>query len=245
MKEEITDEHLIELIEGKAEQELSKLIQKDSSLEKRIEDLTEVLHAIDTTGVSGVPAHISLNFQQAIHEEERRVARGFSWMQVAAVVTILIVGFAMGRFSGSSSSDLVALQDEVATLKEVTLTSALQRYSASERIMAVNQIERSPATINPDLIATLVNTLNSDESPNVRFAALQALSNYTDNSEVRAELVKSLESQQDALIQISLITILVEAEEKSVIAPLKDLIDREKTSPEVKKQAAIAIKVLI
>lgn len=244
MKERITDEQLIELIEAKANQELDQLIEKDTSLKRRVEELREVLQAIESANPAEIPAHIGLNVQQAVRDEEAKAVRGFSWMQVAAAITILIMGFAMGKFSDSSSSELAALRGEVASLKEVTMTSALQRYSASERIMAVNQIERGSGEVNAELIATLVNTLNSDESPNVRYAALQALSNYTDNDEVRAELVKSLESQKDALIQVSLIILLVEAEERSAIAPLREILDREEISTEVKKQAAIAIQVL-
>ncbi|MEP1096793.1 MAG: HEAT repeat domain-containing protein [Cyclobacteriaceae bacterium] len=245
MKKEITDEELLELIEGNPNQELEQLISEDKGLGKRFQELKEVLVTISDAKSVDVPAHIEMNFREAIFNEQSRQGTTFSWMHIAAAVTILILGFGLGRFSeGSSSSELASLKDEVNALKEVTLTSALQRYSASERIMAVNQIEASTQKVNPELISTLINTLNSDESPNVRYAALQALSNYIDNTDVRAELVKSLESQNDALIQISLISILVEAEERSAIAPLKDIIDKEEIAPEVRQQAEIAIQVL-
>ncbi len=79
----------------------------------------------------------------------------------------------------------------------------------------------------------------------MRYAALQALSNYLDNEQVRYELVKSLETQTDPLIQISLIMVLVEAQEKSARVPMKKLIENKETLPEVKEQAEIALKVLI
>ena len=75
-------------------------------------------------------------------------------------------------------------------------------------------------------------------------SALQALKKFIAEEDVKAELVKSLEAQSDPLIQISLITILVEAEERSAIAPLKDMIKNEQTTPEVKQQAEVAIQVL-
>ncbi len=245
MKKEITDAELIELIEGVRNEEVEKLITEDSDLKKRYDQLKELLNVIDDSENVEVPAHIEMNFREAILAEQSKQASGISWMHVAAAITILILGFGLGRFSdNSNATELASLKSEIESLKEVTLTSALQQYSASERIMAVNQIEASTLKVNPELISTLINTLNSDESPNVRYAALQALTNYMDNIEVRAELVKSLESQSDALIQISLISILVEAEERSAIAPLKDIIDNEEISPEVKQQAEIAIQVL-
>ena len=166
------------------------------------------------------------------------------WMQIAAAVAHLIIGFGAGKFSGDeSSNELALLKDEIQSLREVTLTSTLQRHSASERILAVNRIEQKTA-LNLELISTLISTLNSDESPNVRYAALQALEKFISEKEVRAELVKSLEAQTDPLIQISLITILVNAEERSAIAPLRDIVEDEDISPEVKKQAEVAIQVL-
>ncbi len=245
MKKEITDEELIELIEGGANKELEQLLSKDSDLKNRFNELKEVVDAIESSQSVDVPAHIKMNFQETIMTEKSKSSGQFSWMHIAAAVTILILGFGLGRISdNSNTSELASLKSEIESLKEVTLTSALQEYSASERIMAVNQIEASTREVSPELISTLINTLNSDKSPNVRYAALQAVANYIDNEDVRAQLVKSLESQNDALIQISLITILVEAEERSAIAPLKDIIDNEEISPEVKQQAEIAIQVL-
>lgn len=246
MKKEITDEQLVELIEGDENPELEKSIAREDKLKARFEELKEVLSAIDGAGDEEVPAHIGMNVQQAILTEQARQQTRISWLQIAAAVTLLIVGFGFGKFSGDpgTSSELAYLKEEIKSLKEVTLTSALQKYSASERIMAVNQIEQAAQEVNPELIVTLVNTLNADESPNVRYAALQALKTYIDNKDVRAELVKSLESQSDPLIQISLISILMEAEERSAISPLKKIIEQEELTPEVKRQAEIALQVL-
>ena len=242
---EITDAQLINLIEGNPDADLEALIKNDAELQARHDELKEVYAAIEHVEPVEPPAHIDLNFRQAIVAEQNRLEQKFSWMHIAAAVAILVVGFGMGRMTDSTASgELAALRDEINSLREVTLTSALQQYSASERIMAVNRIEAAGKKTNPELINTLVNTLNADESPNVRYAALQALSGYMDDQDVRAKLVKSLASQKDALIQISLISILVEAEERSVIAPLKDIIRKDEIAPDVRKQAEIAIQVL-
>ncbi len=240
----MTDEQLIALIEGEPNEELEAQIANDSSLKKRYNELKEVVEAMNTSGDVKVPFHVQAGVLSAIEKEKNKASGNQSWLQIAAAVALLIIGFGAGKFSGTdSSNELMALKDEVQSLKEVTLTSTLQRYSASERIMAVNQIEEK-GTVNKQLVSTLISTLNSDESPNVRYAALQALQKFINNEDVRAELVKSLEAQNDPLIQISMITILVEAEERSVIAPLKDIIEKEETTPEVKQQAEIAIQVL-
>lgn len=245
---EVTDEKLIGLIEGEKNSDLEAEIGNNPGLQKRYFELKEVLETIEKSKDQEVPAHIQVAVKQAVYEEQANLQKGFSWMHVAAAVVILVLGFSLGRIGDSdapdNSAELLALRDEISSLKDATLTSSLKRYSASDRILAVSQIEQSPE-INPELISTLVTTLNSDESPNVRYAAMQALTNYLDTEQVRYELVKSLETQTDPLIQISLITILVEAQEKSARVPMKKLLETEETLPEVKQQAEIALKVLI
>ncbi len=247
MENNIIDERLIELLEGIENPELEKQMKENPTLQKRYFELKEVLDTIAKSNKVEVPEHIRANVQQAIYDEQATMQKEFSWMHIAAAVVILILGFSVGRFLTPSpvdnSVELAALKTEIEFLKEATLAGSLKHYSASDRLMAVNQIE-SASEVSPELLATLVNTLNSDESPNVRFAALQALTNYLDIDEVRYELVKSLEDQVDPLLQISMIVILVEAQEKSATVPMQKLIDNDETRPEVKEQAEIALKVL-
>lgn len=245
---DIKDEQLIELLEGNSNPELEKMIEQNAALQKRYFELKEVLDAIEQSRDHEVPTHIKEAVHQAIIDEQANLQSEFGWKHIAAAVVILIIGFSLGKMGQSpaidNSQELAALKDEISSLKEATLTSSLKRYSASDRILAVNRIEQS-TDIKPELLATLVTTLNSDESPNVRYAALQALTNYLHMDQVRYELVKSLETQNDPLIQISLITVLVEADEKSARVPMKKLIEETETLPEVKEQAQIALKVLI
>lgn len=244
----VSDEQLIALLEGESNAELEKELEHNPGLQKRYYELKEVLDAMSKSTSPELPAHIGEAVAQAVYDEQMRIQRGFSWYQLAAAVAILIIGFTLGRLGQSegpdNTSELLALKNEISSLKEATLTSSLKQYSASDRIFAVNQIERSQE-INAELLETLVTTLNSDESPNVRYAALQALTNFINQEQVRYALVKSLEGQTDPLIQIALITILVEAEEKSARVPMKKLIETEETLPEVKEQAEIALQVLI
>ncbi|WP_420317256.1 HEAT repeat domain-containing protein [Ekhidna sp.] len=243
MENNITDEQLISLIEGEQNKVLESQIAEDSTLKKRYDELKEVVEAIENSNEVEVPYHVEAGFLAALEKEKNKNVQ-LPWMQIAAAVALLIIGFGAGKFSGvDASSELVALKEEVQSLKEVTLTNTLQRHSASERIMAVNRIEER-GTFNRELISTLITTLNADESPNVRYAALKALEKFINNEDVRAELVKSLEAQSDPLIQISLITILVEAEERSAIAPLREMMENEEIVPEVKQQAEVAIQVL-
>ncbi|MGB3464256.1 MAG: HEAT repeat domain-containing protein [Cyclobacteriaceae bacterium] len=243
--EKITDEQLIAYIEGEKNEELSILIANNQELMQRYTDLKDLLLVIEKTEDPEVPPAIGQRLQEAIYMEKSNAKGAFQWFRVAAAVLLLVAGYAIGSMSTTdmTSDEFIALRQEIQSLKNSQLTGKLSQHSASERIMAVNEIEAS-AKPNPELTATLINTLNSDESANVRYAALQALKNYLEDSTVKAELVKSLELQQDPLIQISLISILLEASERSAVVPLRDMLAREKLSPEVKKQAELALKIL-
>ena len=248
MKKQLTDEELIEFIEGGAQDaKIESVISSDPGVKKRYEDLRDLLNTMESAQEFEVPPQIHERLSEAILEESltsRKSGSQWSWMQIAAAVAFLVVGFVFGKLSTSDQSEqLASLNEEIRSLREVTLASSLQKFSASERILAVSQIEQK-STINESLIQTLVATLNGDESTNVRYAALQALRKFISAGEVKAALVKSLESQNDPLIQISLIQILVESEEKSAIAPLKDILDNKEITPEVKRQAEVALKVL-
>jgi len=247
MKKQITDEQLIEILEGVSNPDVEAEIAKSAEIKKRFEDLKDFLSLMEGSAELEVPSEVGQHVSNAILQESlsmQNAGLGWSWMHIAAAVAFLVVGFVFGKFSTSDQSvELAMLNEEIRSLREVTLASTLQNHSASERILAVSQIEQKNS-INYELIQTLVFTLNGDESTNVRYAALQALRKFISEGEVRAALVKSLESQSDPLIQISLIQILVETEEKSAIAPLKDILNNEELTPEVKRQAEVALKVL-
>ena len=247
MKKQITDEQLIEILEGVSNPEVEAEIANSAETKKRFEDLKNFLSLMEGSAEMEVPLEVQQNVSNAILQESlptQNAGLGWSWMHIAAAVAFLVVGFVFGKFSTSDQSvELAMLNEEIRSLREVTLASTLHNHSASERILAVSQIEQKNS-INEELIQTLVSTLNGNESTNVRYAALQALRKFISEGEVRAALVKSLESQSDPLIQISLIQILVETEEKSAIAPLKDILNNEELTPEVKRQAEVALKVL-
>jgi len=168
--------------------------------------------------------------------------------KVAAAVLLLAVGYWWGNKDDSPVADnnqVAEMKEEISEIKEMLMLANLKAQYPSERIQAVSQVE-SYNKVDPKLIEALVTTLNTDASPNVRLAAANALQKFaTVNSTVRAELVRSLEFQTEPIVQISLINMMVELEEKSAVNKLKSLIDNTETLPEVRKQAQLGIEVLI
>lgn len=176
----------------------------------------------------------------------------FSWQsfsRVAAAVVLVVAGYWLGSRNAAvvpaEQGQVAEMKQELGEIKEMLLIANLKAQYPSERIQAVNQVETVYQQVDTRLISALVSTLNTDESPNVRLAAANALQKFAlDNSTVRAELVRSLEYQSEPIVQIALINMMVELEEKSAINKLRSLIERQETLPEVKKQAELGIQVL-
>lgn len=247
MKNHLTDEQTIAWIEaGKPENEIHLHVSSCEACQKTVREYSELMLAISSTPERTPPEQIRWNVNAAISEEKATLNNTpFGYWQIAAAVALLIVGFFIGKMATPDRSDeIVALQSQVDLLRELTTVNTLQTHTASERIQAVHMIEEKQTRASEKLIATLMNTLNTDESPNVRYAAAQALNRFINQQEVRLALAKSLEIQTDALIQLALISMLVEAQEKNAIKPIKKIINEETISPEVKKQARVALDIL-
>ncbi len=176
----------------------------------------------------------------------------FGWRRVlpiAAAASILF--FVLGYFGGQLLSkpgieeeQIIALQNEVRETKNMMILSMLKQSSASKRIMAVN-ISEELDRLEPELREALFLSLNGDKSENVRLAALEALSRFAGVPEIREELVKSFSLQTDPIIQISMINMMVNLNEKTSVPVLEKLVADENTYEPVKNQARQGLKLLL
>ncbi len=244
----ISEERMIEYLESGKISKVDEAHLSDCKECQNLElELKEMLRLMAESPQHETPEDIRWSLDAAINEEKGKSHNGasFGWLQIAASIAILLIGYWLGKNNTGNEQQIAELQSQVQELKEVTLTSALRTHSASERILAVNQIEETSLQSSDRLIRTLIETVNTDESANVRYEAIEALEKFSGNKLVRDELVKSLELQDDPLIQIALIRLLVDAREKSAVESLKKMIESDQVIPEVKQQAETAIKVLI
>ena len=120
----------------------------------------------------------------------------------------------------------------------------LDQSSASQRIQAVN-FTQDLSQPNKEILETLIQTMNTDDNVNVRMAAIYALSKFTNENIVRNALVNSLKTQEDALLQITLINILVQIKEDKAVDVMKDIIQKEETIDAVKQMAEKGLTTFI
>ncbi|MEY4929754.1 MAG: hypothetical protein RI909_478 [Bacteroidota bacterium] len=170
----------------------------------------------------------------------------FLFPRIAVAAVLMLIGFSAGFFvqSPSKKSEVSQLTQEVSELKEMMMLSLLEKESATQRLKAVSlttDMDHASEKVTNALFATL----NNDENINVRLAALEALTSYSQDSAVRAKLITSIATQDSPLVQVALAELMVAIQEKKSVDALKQLLNSDKTPKEVKSKISESIKVLI
>lgn len=163
--------------------------------------------------------------------------------QFGVAIALLVIGLFVGRQfqPDTGNPDIKQLRSEVQELRQMVATSLLQNQSSTERLRGVSysyQIERP----DDETLTALLNTLNYDPNINVRLAAIDALSYFYDEREVRRGVIESLLRQSSPLVQIALIDLLVRMREANSIETLQHVQQNETFNPTVREQAGRAIE---
>ena len=177
-----------------------------------------------------------------------------NWRQIPAAAIVwaclfLVCGFLIGRQSdrgreSAAQAQLEEVRGELAAMRQTVALSMLQQQSASQRLAGVSWTTRLP---EPDakVMNQLLHTLRFDSNVDVRLAALDALSHYATQPEIRRELVDALQSQQSPLEQIALIDLLVDLHDKSAVPQFRKFQQDPKVNPTVKKRVDWGIQQLL
>ena len=247
-----TDEQILAYLDNELDQEtnaaIAGWIASSAEAKNRVAELESLAQLFADSRVYDPPAEMLYSFREKLAAERQRSANRFRWYQAAAAIVLLIGGFGLGRLTpdpAGHSTEFGDLKQEVQVLQQMVMMNALRNHSASERLQVINTIEESSASPDVNLIGALVHTMNNDESPNVRSAAVEALARFISREDVRAEMVHSLGEQDNPMVQITMINLLMQAEEKAAISPLRKIAGNESSPPEVRQTAEIALSVLI
>jgi hypothetical protein len=170
-------------------------------------------------------------------------------LRIAAGFILLLMGFAAGQlFTGNdyaSNQQVAQLEREVQKMKRTLMNPGLyQNASTGERLSAINytsQIASSPE-LDEQITDILIHTMNNDENVNVRLAAAQSLYRFKSDKRVKQALVNSLNQQDNALMQITLIDMLVELKANGSVTEMEKLLVDSDTQDIVRQrlQAGIA-----
>lgn len=232
-------------------QKIEAELMRNADAYKLYEELKEVLLVMDKMPSIEPKQQTQTKFAQALGEELASQRGKFvlftpAFYRIAAAVTLLVLGAGVGYWISKQHEqreELLAIKNEMKQTKMLMMQMLDNDQSASQRIQGVNVANRM-AKADDEIVKALVNTMNTDPNSNVRLAALDALSKFTDDASVRDALTRSLSKQNDPVVQIALIQLLVKMKEKSVVNDLKRIVDDAETMKAVKDEAYSGIMKL-
>ncbi|HET9767588.1 MAG TPA: HEAT repeat domain-containing protein, partial [Thermoanaerobaculia bacterium] len=133
-------------------------------------------------------------------------------------------GIVVGVFSRPDShrEEVAEMRGELRALRQEVALSMLQQTSASARLQGVS-VGALVSRQDPEVLAALLQTLATDESPNVRLAAVDALAGRAGEPAVQQRLGEALRKEASPLVQIALADALLSADgeqARRIVAPL-------------------------
>ncbi|WP_299111488.1 zf-HC2 domain-containing protein [uncultured Winogradskyella sp.] len=169
-----------------------------------------------------------------------------SILQAAAVILIMISCYLFGNHKSNTSqiNEIATLKQEKTEMQTIATLSLMENESASKRLQAVNYAKNFSQP-NNEILRVLIAKMNKDRHTNVRLAAANALAKFAENTNVRQALIKTLETEENPNMQIELIQILVDIEEKRAIPTMKKLLQNRETPSYIKDQINSELKQII
>ena len=247
---------LIQFLEGNlsaSEQaELLARLEKETALQKELEQLQELYAEFEDPQALPVPQQIDQGFYAFLYQvqstpeprEAKSVRLYWKWASVAAGILVLIALIASMYFNLNQQERLMAMQKEIEKTQRMLMLSMLENPSASNRMQAMGvslqQVER-----DDEVLEALQQVLDYDPNVNVRLKAANALANFVDEPAVIAILIASLNKQTFPQVQIALIEILTEARKKEAVEAFHQLLEQEELMDIVRDKAAEGIGVLL
>ena len=164
--------------------------------------------------------------------------------QAGLAFALLLVGVCLGRYVAEprgASPDVARLQGQVESLRQLVTLSLLQEQSPSSRLRGVTysyQMAQPDAQVEQALLYAV----NHDSNVNVRLSAVDALEKYAANPQIRRALADAVPVQDSPLVQIALVDLLVQLNDKEAAPALRKLAQDAQADNQVRQHAAWAIQ---
>lgn len=252
---------LIDYIDGALNITEAEIIKKHiktcNSCKKSFEETNSLLNAFTNELIAKPTENLKANFNKMLEKEKLSQSKVVqlnsstkssykSILQIAASVAILFTGYLLGGYQESKNTQqkLATYQNEKKQLKENMMLAMIDNSSPSTRIKAVNYTEEL-AKPDTKILEALIDRMKHDSNSNVRLTAVEALSNFTDSELVKTSLINALTIEKNPSIQIEIIQILVQIQEKRALNPMRKLLEQPEVPDYLKTQVSIGIAKLI
>jgi putative zinc finger protein/HEAT repeat protein len=174
--------------------------------------------------------------------------------QFGIAILLFCLGLFLGNFlallrpgalpsNAANERTLTQLREDVAGLKQMVTLSLLQQQSASERLRGVEWSQQLNAP-DEQVLRALLAALDSDPNVNVRLAAIEALEQFASRAAIRQGLLAALPRQNSPLVQLELIRLFVELNEKDSVPVLRALLQDRQLNPTVRERAEWGLEQL-
>jgi flagellar basal body-associated protein FliL len=242
---------LIDLIDGKLEAderaEVEKQIAANAEIKQLYNQLKEVISQLNTTCSVEPTSKLRNRFDQMLKEEitDRNQPRGrqiflnAGLLRIAAGVVLMLMGagiFLWVSKNQQQQREIARLRFEMDSTKNAMLNLLRNQQSASQRVLGTTVAFQMPSA-DDEIVNALVKAMNEDPNTNVRLAALDALGKFKHDQRIRKLLITSLSTQTDPVVQISLIQLMVEMKEKSILKELEEITRKKEVLKAVKDEA--------
>ncbi len=169
--------------------------------------------------------------------------------QMAFSAALLLAGGLAGRYlttqrdAAQTNPEMAQLRNQVENLRQLVTLSLLQEQSPTSRLRGVTyayQVTRP----DPQIEQQLLHTINHDSNVNVRLSAVDALAKVAQGPEVRRAMADSIAVQESPLVQIALIDVLAQLNDKEAIPALQKLTEQKDTDDSVRQRAMAVLQKL-
>ena len=238
---------------------LERRLAGDSALRLALAELKTVLAAVGQLPEQAPSPRAESRFQAFLDREKTALAkpglkgklaalfspRYIKW-DVAAAMALVLIGAGFGWFWSAyqrQHEELQALRREVRDTQRMLVLAMLEKPSASERIRAVNALEKEAP--DPKITDALIQTMNADDMSNVRMKAAQALGHFGDAPAVKQALIDGLATEESPEVQIVIIDALINIGDKQAVPRFRQLVNDKEVMEVVRKRAASGIAALL
>jgi len=252
---------LVDYIDGSLSIEEANAIQNHiencASCKTALEEINSLFTAISNEPIAQPTSNLNVSFQEMLANEKKSQAKVIrleptrkstykNMLQIAASIAILFTGYLIGGYQESQNTqqEITVFQNEQKQLKENMMLAMIDNSSPSKRIKAVNYTEEF-TTPDTKILEALIDRMQNDSNSNVRLSAAEALSKFTDSELVRTSLIETLTTEKNPSIQIEVIQILVDIQEKRALDPMKKILEQPEAPDYLKTQVNIGIAQLI
>jgi Putative zinc-finger len=164
--------------------------------------------------------------------------------QIACAMATLVVGLLAGHaltVDVQRGTEVARLQEEVSSTRQLVALSMLRQQSASERLKGVDWSYQIPRP-EPQVVNALLETVNYDDTVDVRLAAVDALRRLSREGTVRSKMAQALDRQDSPLVQIALIDALADSHSPEVRTAILRVAELPTINPAVRSHAQAVIE---